>query len=229
MIVKTLRIGVAVLFGMTLFFSAQAVMSMFLSTQRKADKITSGYLEVANNQDAQYEPLIRLLNNKGQFYCSGVVIDGQYALTAAHCVKGDFGFLTDDTIVIHEEHDGDTGVIAEAVALDDLRDIALIKGDFRKFKSMNVEYYSSKAQTIPNRLIVACGFPSGGPTYCSMGQIVSNEFFKIRTRGSMVYKGMSGGAVVDLTTGSVIGVNSAATEDGELVAPVIGAFEIFGI
>lgn len=229
MILKTLKFAIPVFTGVIMFFSAQAVMSMFLSTQRKADKITSGYLEVAAKQDALYEPLIRLLNNKGQFYCSGVVIDGQYALTAAHCVKGSFGFLTDDAIIIHEEHDSDTGVIAEAVALDDLRDIALIKGNFRNFKTMNVEYYSAKVSSLPNRLVVTCGFPSGGPTYCSMGQTVSNEFFKIRTRGSMVYKGMSGGAVVDLTTGAIIGVNSAATEDGELVAPVIGAFEIFGI
>lgn len=230
MILKLLRITFAIGTGVAVFFGALTLVSfLYPTSQRKPDKITSGYLEVANYQTAQYEPLIRLLDERGFFYCSGVVIDGQYALTAAHCVKGTFGFITNDKIIIHEEHDGATGTIAEAVALDDLRDIALIKGDFRNFKSMNVEYYSAKAVEFPNRMVVACGFPSGGPTYCSIGIIQANEYFKIRTKGSMIYKGMSGGAVVDILTGAVVGVNSAATEDGELVAPVVGAFELFGI
>lgn len=212
-----------------LFFTVQSLFTYVFSTQIKEDKITAKYLEVMPDGSNLYSPLIRL-EIGGDTFCSGVVIDGEYALTAAHCVTNMFGKLTNDKILVQDEFEMPiSGIEAEAVALDKLRDIALIKGNFIKFQTMQLDYYTGKPTLMLDLAVVACGFPSGGNRFCSIGVVIGNETFKIRTRGGMVYKGMSGGPVVDLMTERVIGVNSAAYSDGEIVAPVVGAFEQWGI
>jgi S1-C subfamily serine protease len=192
------------------------------------ENITEMYTQVPTNGLNKHSALIRL-SRDGYFFCSGVVIDGNYALTAAHCLTNTFGFMEKEDVEISNEIGINTGVIAKPVAIDKLRDIALIKGQFIDFESVPVDFSGAVQKGMERRPVLSCGFPSGGPRYCSLFYITGNTNFQLRAYGGMLYKGQSGGPVVDLYSKNVIGVNSAVTEDDVIFAPVVGAAEIFGI
>ena len=172
----------------------------------------------------EYESTIRLLNEKGEFFCTASVIDDNYALTAAHCIRGSFGFISGKKILINDDTDVMTDTIAYPAAFDAYRDVGFIKGDFSKFKDADVDFVGSYIQ--PNMLLISCGFPAGQKDkYCSYLQLVGNENFQYKTVGLPIFKGMSGGPVVDLKSNKVIGVNSAVINDFVIVSPLVGVLD----
>lgn len=192
------------------------------------EEITELYNEIPTNGTNKHSALIRLVKD-GYFFCSGVVIDGRYALTAAHCLTNDLGFMDRSSIQIDNEPGADTGILALPVAIDKLRDIALLKGNFEDFESVPVDFSGEIQKSLSNRPVLSCGFPSGGARYCSLFYITGNTNFQLRAYGGMLYKGQSGGPVVDIYSKKIIGVNSAVTAEDAIFAPVVGAAEIFGI
>lgn len=176
----------------------------------------------------QHESIIRLISDKGYFFCTGFVIDGNYALTAAHCVSDGFGGITEDDIHIYNSYGYTTGVIAKAVAVEGYRDVAFIKGDFRNFEAQKTDFYG---RHVPRGFkMTSCGYPSGMlPKFCTEVEHVGNKYFQYRTKGGPIYKGMSGGPVVNNETGYAIGVNSAVDLDTVIIGPLVGVLESVGL
>jgi len=202
-------------------------LKMANSVQIDEENITSQYNQLPTSGVNKYSSMIRLVQNNS-FFCSGVVIDGMYALTAAHCVSGFLGFMDKGAIDINNVDGTFTGVKAHAVALDHLRDVALLKGNFKEFKSEIPDFDGDSAQGVGN-VLVTCGFPSGGKAYCTHLFIEGNYNFQISSKGGPIYKGMSGGPVFSLTSKKVIGLNSAVDGNHVIVAPLLGVGQIFQI
>lgn len=171
-------------------------------------------------------PIIRLGSIKYTFFCSGVVISNEYALTAAHCVVDDAGKLDPETIYISDVDGNFINDSASAVAIEKLRDIALIKGDFSEFASYEVDWEGKHFNTLQrDRSAMACGFPSGEALFCPYIFYQGNFFFQMAFSGGPIYKGQSGGPVFVMNNGVyyVIGVNSGVNFNSIIIAPAIGA------
>jgi hypothetical protein len=171
-------------------------------------------------------PIIRLGNSKYSFFCSGVVISKDFALTAAHCLDGDDGSITKDDIYIYDIHNVFVNRTGKAVAMERLRDIALIRGDFSEFESYEVDWEGKHFNYLQaTKVAFACGYPSGEALFCPYIYYNGNYFFRLSFSGGPIYKGQSGGPVLILKDGKyyVIGVNSGVIINSVIIAPAIGA------
>lgn len=167
------------------------------------------------------------LHSKEGFFCSAVVFDNSYTVTAAHCLDSSFGPLRVDGLHIKDEHGKDTGIIAIAAGVNTRVDFGIIKGDFRLFKKATLEVHSNGF--IGGGIFLACGFPMGqNQLTCEPFVPKSNYYFHVIGLSALV-PGMSGGPVVDLKTGKVVGVNSAVGEGVVFITPLTGLYGAFGI
>lgn len=173
--------------------------------------------------------LVRLHDKRtGRFFCSGSVVSDKYILTAAHCVVMEipmFGvMLNPEEIEVRTVDGSPTGVFVRAKGAQVQADLALLTGNLQGFEHIHVA-------TLPNEIIksfqtqhlVACGFPYGGRLYCNQLQFEGTYAFSMRATGYL-FPGMSGGPVIDLDTGNIVGVNSAAGPGFVLIAPTIELF-----
>lgn len=178
------------------------------------------------NSADKYAALIRLhVNSDGEeqrFFCSGFVISDVYAITAAHCLYDDNYKRRTDTIFVHTMDDA-PGTTAGAVALNVVSDLGLIRGDFTKFNKIGV---SSPFKV--QGPFATCGFPYGDVALCTMFSVRGNNLNFIAGDG-FIYPGMSGGPVIDVPSGTAIGVNSRMSVGSVSIAPLIGLFYAAGI
>lgn len=182
------------------------------------------YGEKKTNGKNLYSPIIRLYMAKGT--CTGVVIDGNYALTAAHCIKQEIPFIDND-ILIKDKDDKDTNVIAVPIASDPDRDVALIKGNFEDFQSYNADFKGTHIYT--GMLMRSCGFPANQKNiFCVDLLLIGNENFQYKTIGAPLFRGMSGGPVFSTADNTIIGVNSGVTDTNVIISPLVGFLEHVG-
>jgi V8-like Glu-specific endopeptidase len=169
-----------------------------------------------------------LVNANRQFFCTGFVIDGNYALTAAHCVVNEFGYIRNEDITIYSSMMENTGVTGRTVAIEQYRDVALIKGNFINFEAQKVDFYGRYVSRGVKML--SCGYPSGMfPKFCAELHHTGNRDFQYRTNGGPIFKGMSGGPVINIESDYAIGVNSAVDENSVIIGPLVGFLEAVGI
>lgn len=185
------------------------------------------YGEVKNKLDAKYKPIIRL-KNKNSTFCTGFVIDGSYAITAAHCLVDKDGFLTKKEIQVFSDIDEDTKVTAVAAGIYTRLDQGLIKGDFTNFIPMPIAAEVDGFMVAPH--LVSCGFPSGQKRiFCTPFIVQKREVFETLGLGT-VYPAMSGGPIFEQETGVAVGLNTASSEEGLAVGnSIIGILGAFGI
>ena len=134
-----------------------------------------------------------------------------------------------EEINVYDDLNINTQVKVLPAAVDLGRDIALLRGDFNEFQHEEPNFSGNGQDILPKKVVMQCGYPGGGDLYCSYGFSVSQYIFRIVVNGSQLYKGMSGGPVFDAQSSTVVGVNSAATSNGTLYGPIIGADALFGI
>jgi S1-C subfamily serine protease len=191
----------------------------------QATNQTEKYREIRNNQTAQYGAIIRLKNGDDNFFCTGFVIDGKYAITAAHCV--DY-LSTGEEIKIYSRNNVNTNVIARVLCFNHRNDSAIIMGDFRNFKPAPIEkdkhgFAASKGP------FMTCGYPyDQKQLYCNYALPVEMQNFSVRLTGALI-PGMSGGPVFDLNTNKVVGLNSAVDGPFIIVYPLVGTLGQCGI
>lgn len=189
------------------------------------------YNGFVQSPDAEFDGVIRLHNQEGDFFCTGFVISNEYALTAAHCIDDSniFGTsLTPNLITIKSSENAPTGIEARAAAMDQRRNIGLLRGNFTNFAKTRI--YEGMLRITPGLTVfAACGFPGGQSAYtCSQFQVVGTYFFMIAGYG-LLYPGMSGGPVFDQLSGTVVGINSRVSTEVAIITPLIGALAGFGI
>lgn len=202
-----------------------------LKLQSKAHSIQIDKYEIvplgeSYNTVGGFPAIVRIKSQDGK--CSGTVIDGNYVLTAAHCVVDENNHMSRETFTISDDNDSEVSKVnSVAVALDLDRDIAILKGDFNRYEKLDVDWEGKYIGTIYNRPMIACGYPAGANLFCSRMMGYSNEYFLITTYGGILQKGMSGGTVLDAGSMVVIGVNSAVSRNGVAIGSVVGADVLF--
>jgi hypothetical protein len=171
--------------------------------------------------------VVRLSVN-GEFFCSGVVIGGNYILTASHCiVDEETGRLKNEVITV----EGDNGrviTVGRPVGANLRMDWGLIHGNFTSIPASHV-----MSNDVPkDATLRACGFPQGNhATYCVVLEQNGNDLFLLKTKG-LVWPGMSGGPVFDKND-QVVALNIRGYElsdkGGSGISPTIGILAGFGI
>lgn len=182
-----------------------------------------------------YAAPIRLHLPNGSFFCSATVISDRYALTAAHCLvsasqPSDLKFgtsLRKDKFIIKDKTGTDTGIKATVAGVKISQDVGLVIGDFRKFKKNNVDFKPSGLLS-HNGPFYTCGFPGGDGYICIPFKPQGSVSFLIVGTGYL-YKGMSGGPVIDTETNEIVAVNSRVLGSGVAVSPLVGLLPGLGI
>lgn len=163
--------------------------------------------------------LLRIYRTDGSFVCTAFVIDDTTAVTAQHCMGG---FYENQVILLNNEAE----TYGQFFAANGRSDIAMISGNFKAFKKYTVETDPEKDALVnKNKMnLVACGYPYGGKGVCYQMTELDKGIDMIKGTGQM-YAGMSGGPVVDLNSGKVVGVNHAVGVGYVVIAPTVNMFD----
>lgn len=176
-------------------------------------------------EDSRLDPLIKLYDEEGNFFCTGFVIDNNYAATAGHCILNRGG-LENKQITIKNHLDKDTGIVAQPAGANVRMDWGIIRGDFSKFNNFLIV----DGPVLPiTDAVYSCGFPMGRKkAFCNALLIGGTSGFAFLASG-LLYPGMSGGPVIYPKRGTVIAINSFAGNNSVGVYPLIGYLAYFGI
>jgi S1-C subfamily serine protease len=171
--------------------------------------------------------VVRLSVN-GVFFCSGVVIGGNYILTASHCiVDAETGVMKDEVVTV-EGDNGRVTVVAKPVGINLRMDWGLLHGNFTSIPAARL----ISTELTHEKNLKACGFPQGNhKVYCADLKQDGNDLFLLKTKG-LVWPGMSGGPVFD-PAGNVVALNirgyDLSDKGGSGISPTLGILANFGI
>lgn len=137
--------------------------------------------------------------------CAAVVVnkDDGYAVTAAHCIeKPDAEGIA---ITVSGKH-------AEAVKVNRLLDVAVVKYDAKKDEQMEL----ADATPAVGSEVAIVGYPFGdgklAPTFGHISQVLNDESKQIWVNADLIF-GDSGGALID-QQGKLVGLNSKILYNG---------------
>jgi len=213
----------AILIGSLIFLAT----IVFISNNRESRAVTPGLIKFVQPQvySLGVRPSVVKLAKGGRGYCTAFIIDDNYALTAAHCLKAGFfnNKLDNDELEIRDA----SNVLlekAKAVAFDSMTDVGLIAGNFKMFDKLKVNFYGFTR--LPS---FTCGYPMlQNKITCTEFLPTGGDKFFITGPGFLI-RGMSGGPVLDRATMTVYGINSAFGTERIYVAPLLGLLGDFGI
>lgn len=154
------------------------------------------------------------------FQCTAFVISNKYAITAAHCLFDENLKLKTTDIFIYDLNLKRTKIVARAASIDIRADMGAILGDFSSFKKVRI---STNGFLDTNGPFLTCGFPWGDKQLCSLFVPKANYYAMIQGSGN-IYPGMSGGPVVDVSKGLVVGINVQVLDGRIAVVPLNGLF-----
>lgn len=169
--------------------------------------------------------IVRLVNDSGRTFCSAFVISKSIALTATHCVisQGLLGIQVNSDVNVASE-DGQLVIQGTVRSIGPRQDVAVVSGDFSKFTPL-------KFSTLPGDDILAntynltsCGYPYGGNLVCYSLAKPFKALDMVGFRDGQMYAAMSGGPILDLSTGIVYAVNHGVTVGAVIGAPLVSAF-----
>jgi len=176
----------------------------------------------------KHDAIVRLVAENGMTFCSGVVVDDNTAITAAHCVvMQPLPFLPPmfrTGITLRNDDNTDLKTPVLSIRAWPQMDTAVLTGNFKEFKhadySGDVSYLLASIK--PGQKLKACGFPLGGKLYCSDLVFKGIRIFAWGAKGVLI-PGMSGGPVFicDLFGKcTVVAVNTAMSEDEAIISPI---------
>lgn len=163
-------------------------------------------------------------------HCSAFVIDATHALTAEHCVVTSGVFFDLPMPTINAFNDDDTVMKSGLVvthARDPRIDLALLTGDFSDH--LNLTHDPRGIHLDKEDQFIACGFPYvTKELVCSKIKPYENYGPMYKAQGYIVF-GFSGGPVINITKGLVVGVNTALTDDFIVITPITGIRGFFSL
>lgn len=222
-----IKVSLAILLGSLLVGSGLKLLDYAIDAQKVDEQLPPLKMsDTVKNDEQIYNPMIRLTRN-GKFHCSGSAISDTYAITAAHCVQGVGGAMNTASIDIQDADSKETRTKARAVGMLKSQDVALLMGDFKKFRKIPMET-DPRGWLAHRGPYISCGFPGGDKAICTPFMPQGNNQFLIYGNG-FLYKGMSGGPVFDSQTGQLIAVNSRVNNQGASVGPLIGFLAVMGV
>ena len=177
---------------------------------------------------SEFKPTVRLFI-RGSFVCTGTIIDSSYVLTAAHCLVDDTGFMLKDISICLNKDFSDSCtkmVFGKPAAINSGTDNALILGDFSEFKTEKINIESDVFSKV-KQMVATCGFPYGMKGICYSAEFNPQPLlYKVKTNG-LLFPGMSGGPVRDISAKEVIGVNSSVGNGFITITTLIGLHKQF--
>lgn len=199
--------------------------------------------DVTRKTPELYTGVVILTDEDGKGFCSGSVIDNNYAVTAAHCLVGEHGVMTTKPLKVRTSEGSLIDVNAKAAAINTRVDVALIVGDFRSFKLVPAEY--RRVIPVDKAELITCGYPEvSTPIQCMSISDAHYQDFQVTGR-SQLFPGMSGGPVFAKTKEGaliLVAVNTAVyfkefaaqqvtKYDGNyiIVSPILGLQGMFDI
>jgi V8-like Glu-specific endopeptidase len=167
-------------------------------------------------------PIVRLVRN-GRTTCTGVVVSPTVIITASHCVLEDTivgPMINEEPIEIRNNDNLPTKIMAKPYAARVQLDQALLFGDFSRFEARAVMTDVRELNKLAHegQIMTACGYPMGGPMYCSRMHFNELYDFMWAVTGILI-PGMSGGPVM-LSDGTVVAINVAVHGDQSIVSPI---------
>jgi hypothetical protein len=185
----------------------------------------SRVLELRNrlpdSTDTAIVRLYRPVPGVGMIFCSGVVVSSTKIITAAHCLAPTPFDVEAPTLEVRTASNVPLGITAQILAFDPINDLGVLYGNFTMLnKHEAISGAVEINEAFKTHKIAICGYPQAGRFTCSPLTDARNFLLGFSTLG-FAYPGMSGGPVLDLTTGKVIGVASTVSNDRVLLAPLV--------
>lgn len=161
-------------------------------------------------ENIKYGAIVRLHDKEsGRFFCSGTVVGLHQVFTAAHCTQ-----FVGYTVDVRPSNGLSIGNYAVVEAMNARGDVAMLKGNFSQFDIIPMEQNPAKiVEALKSNNLMLCGYPWSGKLYCNRFDYKGPYVFQLGGL-AYAYPGMSGGPLLDLETGKVIGCTSNVTETG---------------
>lgn len=161
-------------------------------------------------------------------HCSAFVISDDTAVTALHCVFDPMLYLTGklpNTINLYGQDNEVKQVLDVVLPKGSSIDIAKLKGDFRAYG--HLKYIPGKLDLSLKDSYKSCGYPYGTKyKYCMPINPKENMMHLMKSKGYITF-GFSGGPVINESSGTVVGVNTAIMDGFVLFTPLLGLDGLF--
>jgi hypothetical protein len=172
----------------------------------------------------KYGYIVRLVNENGNTFCTGSVVNDHTVVTASHClgvIVPNVGIAMRGAVEIRNANNDLPGIFATPYYMQLQLDQGLLRGDFKDFEHAetitNPEDILDMFQHYPKAAYKSCGFPLGGDLFCNILIMQERDQFMYKVSG-LVLPAMSGGPVT--MWGKLFAINIAVEGPDSVISPI---------